>query len=124
LKYQLPAFVWCLGIFLLSAIPRVPAVLTPFQVDKIAHAVIYGVLCFLVWRAFFFQSHSIFLRRHALMASVLFSCVYGVLDEIHQLYVPGRSSDPFDVVADGTGALVCVALLVWRTRRAKGFDKG
>jgi len=42
---------------------------------------------------------------------VVFSVLYGVSDEIHQIYVPGRTPDSLDVVADAVGAALGVAAL-------------
>jgi VanZ family protein len=37
--------------------------------------------------------------------------VYGVLDEFHQHFVPGRSPDIYDVMSDAAGAMLGVWLL-------------
>ncbi|MEO8377560.1 MAG: VanZ family protein [Candidatus Sumerlaeota bacterium] len=46
----------------------------------------------------------------------------GSIDEVHQAYVPGRGSDPKDLVADTLGGiLVCIAGLYWRQKvRSRG----
>lgn len=46
--------------------------------------------------------------------------VVGLIDEIHQAYVPGRGSDPKDLLADTLGGvLVCVAGVYWRNQVAR-----
>lgn len=120
LKYQLPAIVWSVAIFGLSAIPRVPVDITPFGIDKLLHAAVYAVLCCLTWRALWFQSHIEFFRRRALLIAFLYSCVYGILNEWYQMYLPGRSPDIYDAAANGTGALVCVFVLMWRQKIRDG----
>jgi VanZ family protein len=42
----------------------------------------------------------------AVVIATLISSLYGVSDEYHQLFVPGRSFDVFDIVADAIGSLV------------------
>jgi len=37
---------------------------------------------------------------------VLAVTLYGILDEIHQYFVPGRSADVYDALADASGALL------------------
>jgi len=103
-KYQLPLFLWLLLIFSISAIPSVPAVKFPVSPDKIAHFFIYFVLCMLSKRAFYNQEKWLWLREHSLLAALLFTVAYGALDEVHQIYVPGRSADLYDALADALGA--------------------
>lgn len=117
LKYQLPFLLWVICIFAISSIPRVPVIKSPISLDKLAHMALFLVLSWLGWRAFWHQAKIGWLHRGAVLAAILFSVLYGVLDEIHQLYVPGRNSDVFDVLADVTGALIFALWHVWRKSR-------
>ena len=47
----------------------------------------------------------------AVVAAVVAS-LYGAFDEWHQLYVPGRSADWFDVLADAIGA-IAAGFCIW-----------
>lgn len=72
------------------------------NIDKVGHFLVYGLLATLVCR----------MRpgwRGALIGLVAAS-LFGVTDEWHQSYVPGRSSDPMDWVADTLGAALAVSL--------------
>ena len=40
------------------------------------------------------------------VAAIILATLYGVTDEFHQLFVPGRSADPYDVLADFVGASI------------------
>jgi VanZ family protein len=42
-------------------------------------------------------------------AVIAIAVAYGVTDEVHQMFVPGRMSDAGDVFADAAGALMAVA---------------
>lgn len=108
-QYQLPPLLWSLLIFALSSLPgaSVPKVL--FGFDKVAHAGVFFVLCWLSHRAFRFQGNPSLVRR-SLPAAVLVTFVYGLTDEFHQLYVPGRTADVLDVTADVAGALTYVGI--------------
>jgi VanZ family protein len=46
--------------------------------------------------------------RVALLA-FLIAAGYGIFDEVHQLFVPGRSGDVFDWFADASGSVVGIA---------------
>jgi len=49
-------------------------------------------------------------KHYAVFSTVLLAVVWGVLDEVHQSEVPGRSSEISDVVADGFGAVLVVVI--------------
>jgi VanZ family protein len=82
--------------------------------DKLAHAVVYALLAFLAARAF----ATLPLRataRGVSGAAVLFAALYGLSDEVHQAFVPGRTADIWDLAADLAGALAG-AFLYYRRR--------
>ena len=107
-------------IFVLSSIPKLPTVRAPFDVHNVAHVVAFAVLCGLMERAFFHQSRYLSLQRNSLAAAFVFACVYGIVDEIHQVYVPGRHSDINDVIADSLGAML---MILWLRLRFGGFRR-
>jgi VanZ family protein len=58
--------------------------------------------------------------RRAVVYAVLVCAAYGVLDEFHQGFVPGRDSSIGDVVADSVGAgLGTLLAAAWATRRLR-----
>lgn len=81
--------------------------------DKICHVVIYGALAGAVWYGLprEFKRNRL---ESAMMLTVMICIVYGISDEFHQSFIPGRDSDPFDLAADATGALLVV--LIWNAR--------
>jgi len=84
--------------------------------DKVVHAGAFGTLAFLVaWGLFRAVPNWPHLR--SLLVAFFSAVVYGGSDEIHQIFVPRRYSDPLDVAADATGALIAVVLVyLWETR--------
>jgi VanZ family protein len=119
-KYQLPAIVWSITIVGLSMIPRVPVDISMFGADKLLHAVVYAILCALIWRALWFQNRIELLRRYSVPGAFLLTCGYGILNEWLQMQAPGRSPDVYDAIANGTGALAVVLVLLWRRRTWEG----
>ena len=102
-------------LFVLSHQPGdtlpLPAVV---NLDKLLHLLAYTTLglCFLLalppdWRTR--------LPRAAAVATVLFCLAYGLSDEFHQQFVPGRFPGADDLVADTLGGLC--AVLIDRTRQ-------
>ncbi|MGI6514711.1 MAG: VanZ family protein [Syntrophomonadaceae bacterium] len=76
-------------------------------VRKLAHFLLYLVLGLLSARA---------LRKNGitggkqLVLAVIFCALYAVTDELHQMFVPGRSGQISDVVLDTMGGLAGVIL--------------
>jgi VanZ family protein len=89
-------------IFFASSTPDT-GTLTETLSDKVLHILAYAPLGFLVLRALTGGRLAAITWPRA-VAAVAISVLYGVTDEIHQLSVPGRTSDPLDVVADAIGA--------------------
>jgi len=77
--------------------------------DKGVHAVEFGLLGLLCYRAFRYAAGAR-AARSALWLAILTSTGYGVTDEIHQAFVPLREPSPWDVLADGAGASVVSSL--------------
>jgi len=98
--YLLPALLYAALIFYLSAQPGLPAVPVA-GFDKIEHLGAYAVLGALLARALMGYGVA---RRRALVLAVLLGALYGVSDEVHQSFVPTRSADWRDVVADLLGS--------------------
>jgi len=106
-----PSFFWALVIFLFSARPTNPVSeihLMDFIVKKSAHVFEYAVLTILLYRAFILSG---FDKNKAKVYSVTLSIFYGITDEFHQLFVPGRTAKVRDVFIDGIGAVLAIYLI-------------
>lgn len=90
-------------IWTLSSLTLTAPTEQPPHFDKVVHFFEYGGLALLVSHACFrtWPRHSRF-RTGAL--AVLITVLWGWLDEIHQAFVPGRSAEVLDLVADTAGA--------------------
>ena len=95
-----------------------------FIVRKTAHFTEYailGILFYFFYRQALPQKNGLQLFVLAILSSFLYACT----DEIHQLFVPGRSGQFTDVLVDALGAFCgCLLLLAirrlrkaWRARR-------
>jgi VanZ family protein len=95
------------AIFAVSSMSRAPL---PAQAsDKAAHTAAYALLAVLVVRALAGGLPAPVDARTAALTVVIVTA-YGVSDEFHQWFVPGRSADPLDVLADAAGAILGVGL--------------
>lgn len=98
------------GIFVASNVPNLGD-LPGGMSDKTAHLLAYAGLGVLVLRATSGARWSGVTGRSAL-AAWLVAVAYGVSDEIHQRFVPGRASELADLAADATGAALAVVMLL------------
>jgi VanZ family protein len=113
---------YCAVIFWWSSRSKLPdlASLFPMQ-DKAMHAGVYAGLAGLVSLGIR-RSHD---RVHPVaqfLIPVLFVLLYGISDEFHQWFVPGRSCDVADLGADMAGALAFQWILcfyVWRPPQSR-----
>jgi VanZ family protein len=96
-----PYLVGCAIFWNISKMPQppVPDALQFEFSDKIMHAIAYGCLAGLAAIAIRERE-----RRALLLAAALLSTGYGIVDEIHQSFVPGRQAGLDDVIADAIGA--------------------
>ncbi len=111
-----PAIAWAAVLFGLSSVPgRVyPRVSLTFA-DKLVHIAVYAVFGWLCARALLWTKRAR-PRWRTLVAAVALASSYGISDEVHQWFVPGRSADWRDVVADAIGAALGAALLLLTAR--------
>jgi VanZ family protein len=101
-------------IFAFSSIPNLTA--TPLDVtDHTGHFIGYAVLGTLAFRAVARGRWQGLTPRAAAIAWVL-SAAYGITDEWHQGFVPGRSPAVDDWIADALGAAAAVLLLLATAR--------
>ena len=112
------------AIFWLSAIPGDALPLPDFRFsDKLAHFLAYALLGVLIAARAPIRER---LRGREAAAprfdwpGAAIGILYGVSDEIHQLYVPMRLFSVSDAAADAMGVVAGVALARWAERRRGG----
>lgn len=113
--YWFPLILYCLAIFIQSSYPsphRLPSF--PYG-DKVMHFAAYGIMGGLFSRALRATMPSRGAAR-IILFSALFTTLYGVGDEIHQLFVLSRTADQLDVLADCIGGTFGAVCFYWVTR--------
>lgn len=127
-------FAWAVVIFLLSArtgdelaggqglvsqafllINGTASQLFGVEVDlasPVGHICEYAVFAALLVNAL--RRH--FPMRRACVLAVVVASAYGVTDEFHQWFVPGRASDPADWAVDTAAAAIGSIVMGWRCR--------
>ena len=113
-------------LFLASASTALPGLAV--RTDKLLHAAAYAVLGVLCLRACHGGLEA--LAPGPTLGGYLLAAGYGLFDELHQSWVPGRDASVLDWLADAVGAGLAVALvastIALRSRRAAGVvrEKG
>ncbi|HEX6040629.1 VanZ family protein [Longimicrobium sp.] len=118
LRPWLPALAWAGLIFYLSSRSTLPVEPRFPYFDKVAHFSAYAILGALLA---FATDRS----RLPMALAVGLGVLYGASDEVHQVFVPGRSPDVLDWAADAAGVLTaCLLYTRWRSRRAAARAAG
>jgi VanZ family protein len=105
---------WAGVIFFLSSKSSLhtPA-LFPGQ-DKLFHLIAFGILAFLSLGAM--RPAASGYRSRQIWFTVVLVTLYGILDEFHQYYVPGRSVEFYDALADACGSLLGACAMYYLAR--------
>jgi len=99
------------AIFLLSAQSKlpIPENVSFHGLDKLLHACAFGSLAFTLSYWFPLEKYSKKPLEYFLCVCCVVA-VYGITDEIHQLFVPGRDASVYDWFADCAGAVLATFL--------------
>ena len=90
----------------LSVLPSTGALGAIPHGDKLVHAAYFFLVAALAVRAARFGEG--WSRKKSLLYIVVCVLLYGMLDELHQSFVPHRDVEALDVIADTLGALLGV----------------
>ncbi|MCX8106147.1 MAG: VanZ family protein [Ignavibacterium album] len=100
----LPLIIHWITILILTSLPsdQVPSVEIG---DKVNHYIAFFVLGFFLNLTLKYQNRYPVLKKNILLTTIIIAAGYGLLDELHQLFVPGRSAEVLDWIADFIGAI-------------------
>lgn len=114
-----PVLLWALVVFYVGGRSSVPAPRTDLPLDKLAHLSMYGILGLLAGRAARLSRH-----RVGWGWFVAGGLLLGVLDEFQQHFIPSRSADPLDWLADAAGFIIAFWLIYRRGGMADKRGRG
>ncbi len=95
-----------IGIFWGGAKP-VAVGLFPSPYDKLVHFMVYGVIAWSLW---------VLMNVKSATRTLVAASLIGMLDEIHQIYLPGRSAGLDDLIMDVVGAAMVTLYLKNHTK--------
>lgn len=93
-----------------------------FPVRKLAHFTLYFILGILVYNVVMLYNID---NKKIFLISILFCIIYACSDEIHQLFVIGRSGELRDVLIDTIGSLLGILIVskIINRKQKKSNDK-
>jgi VanZ family protein len=99
---------YCTFIVIQSHLPSPIELPEVSHVDKLLHLAAYGLMAVLFYRTYL-SGWPRARKRRLLWASAVSAALFGLSDEIHQFFVPYRTADPLDFLADSVGAFLGAA---------------
>lgn len=102
LRFWFPLIAYSGIIFYVSSQSSVPTPQTIPHFDKICHLAEYTIFGFLLARIINYVRPGLNSSTFVLLTAIG-AGLYGVTDEIHQSFVPGRTASIWDVFADTIG---------------------
>ncbi len=100
-----PLIIYWFLLFVATTLPGADLPKTGVS-DKIEHFTAYFILAVLFNLALMFQNKYPKIKKKAWLYTLIFILTYAGLDELHQLFVPGRDCDILDWLADSSGVLL------------------
>ncbi|MBZ0183373.1 MAG: VanZ family protein [Melioribacteraceae bacterium] len=102
--FYIPLVLYWILLLVLTSLPSNALPKQAFS-DKVNHFLAYFGLAVLLSGTLFYQKKNRFLSAKYLISTIVLSSFYGFLDELHQLFIPGRYAEFYDWVANFIGAL-------------------
>jgi VanZ family protein len=113
IKFWLPVILWLMVIFLFSSRPTLKTseiYWQDFIFKKSAHMIEYAILATLFYRALTASGVN---KKEAGIYSIILAATYGLSDEFHQYFTPGREPRIRDVIFDTIGAFLAI-WTIWK----------
>lgn len=123
-----PVVIWMVVIFIGSSHSNVVLSESPSRdnlMKNLGHIIEYALLGFLIFRALSSKKGDTLTSRYVWLWSLTGAILYGVTDEVHQMFVPTRTAYLGDILMDGVGAGMGVlfAIIVYTSLSDKFFSE-
>lgn len=101
-------WIWLLILFILSSLPNIPTQKIniwdePWRLDYLEHFLVFGGLAslFTIWKSD--ENDPFLIRKY--WGAILLLIAFAAADEIHQIWIPGRSFNPLDLIYNILGLI-------------------
>ncbi len=120
LKYWFPVLLWATFIFFISSLPGTAVPDLFFGQDILFHIFEYAILVLFLNHALKnFQLADLSRKSKRIFLVILACLIYAISDELHQQFVPGRTSSISDVIFDSIGIVIGSAIYQMKPRLSK-----
>ncbi len=107
----IPLILYWIVLFIATSLPSTPYV-DVFEIsDKLKHFSAYLILAVLLGLNLHFQEKWERVSKFFLSYTFIICIFYGLIDEIHQIFVPNRTGEFLDWVADLIGTLLGILII-------------
>jgi VanZ family protein len=119
-KKFIPGIVWFTILLILiilpsKSLPKPDSWMITISYDKIIHLVLFGVLAFLFMYPIIKTNISSTKKWHYCIKIALVTAIWGLTTElIQKFFVPSRSFDLTDLLADCLGGLTALLICKWK----------
>lgn len=121
IAFRIAAVVWATVIFVASSVTLTTTAEPLPESDKIAHVAFYAILAYFLLCGWCVDKNKTLRKKQAVVV-LTFVILYGISDEFHQSFVPGREPSWYDVLADGVGGLFGLLVLALQPQRRAMAD--
>jgi VanZ family protein len=91
--------------------------------DKVIHTIFYFIFGVLLFRAFETKNASPGFPWKRLLLMMIAIMIYGASDEYHQHFVPGRTMDVYDWIADSSGGVFALIVVTIDSIRRRSIGE-
>jgi len=95
---------------ILTSLPGNPASKSS-QIDKLYHMGAYGLLSFILYFFLIIQNKIQLLKKYPATFTLLLATAFGLANEFHQIFIPTRTFNKFDLLANLIGIVLTLGVI-------------
>lgn len=112
--FKIAFYIWAVILFTFTSIPKLQAPIDDsLNIDKLAHFIVYLIFAFLFMKMFDENQYTQKLKILSVLAVII-----PILDESHQILIPGRSFSYYDILADFLGFLTIIIYYKFKLKQS------
>lgn len=109
-SFNILLFIYCIILIILASLPGNSSA-NSNHLDKLYHMVAYSLLSFILYFTLSFQNKVLVLKKYPVAFTILIATLFGMFNELFQIFIPTRSFNNFDLLANLVG-IVSTAIII------------